>query len=201
MYGSNNRTVAELVYDISKNIHDKAVVHVLDVGVGFGFLAQNLAENCVMHGDLVEYEGYDQDDVKNYLNNKAWRIQVHGVEANKEYQGSGAHNFFYADVAYETIQEFMEHDVRIYDIAVASDVLEHLSQDDAVKVLDFLEKNSTYVVISVPTFFYKGHDEISEFEYHRCHFSTKFMLDRGYNMVESTGDSNTYVLSTVKAFK
>lgn len=96
---------------------------VLDVGTGMG--------------DYLEL-------IRNYLKPD---VVVHGVEVWEPYVKEYALDQRYNQLFIEDVREMTEFG---YDLVILGDVLEHMPEDDAVKLWETISKQAKYALISIP---------------------------------------------------
>lgn len=96
---------------------------VLDVGTGMG--------------DYLEL-------IKTYISSD---VVVHGVEVWEPYVEEYSLKERYDQLFIQDVREMTEFN---YDLVILGDVLEHMPEDDAVKLWDAISKQARYAIISIP---------------------------------------------------
>lgn len=132
---------------------------ILDVGCG--------------QGDYLEY-------IKSYLNPN---IQIDAIEIWEPYitqyrLRERYNNLFEADA-----REFDNYN---YDLVICGDVLEHMIEDDAIKLWDKISKQAKYAIISIPIIHHpQGAYEGNPYEiHHEEDWNTERVLNKFKNIVK-----------------
>jgi hypothetical protein len=107
---------------------------VLDVGVGFGKLGFLIREYLEARNGR--------------LSKKQWKIELIGVEIHRPYI-SIVQNTLYDKIVYGHIAEKLSS-LGKFDVAVLSDILEHMEKQEGHALLERLQKQSKYILVALP---------------------------------------------------
>ena len=122
-----------------------------------------------------------------------------GIEIEKSYLDKFKLNFHYDSVIMEDIRVFIDRADDSADLAIFGDVLEHLEEDDMIKVLDKAVDKFEFIIINSPVGFQEHVHEIPS-ENHRCGLDKKTL--EKYNIIEyNTFCNNTMFNSLIKGRK
>ena len=136
---------------------------VLDLGMGTGKYGFLIREQSDLAGGRVDRE--------------TWQMRIDGVEGYEAYIGGHQHAI-YDSITISDIVEFLSRaDSGSYDIALALDVVEHFTPNDAIAFVNDALRVSTYVLISTPKGFYAKCDAANELETHRSWWPTKALKE------------------------
>jgi len=121
---------------------------ILDVGVGFGGLGMMFREIVdIRWGRVHKHE---------------WEVIIDGVEINKDYMNP-LWSYIYDSVFLRNALEMLPDFDKKYDVVFLGDIIEHLTKEDAQKLLELSVKVSNkYVVITTPTSFRDNKAEVDK---------------------------------------
>lgn len=151
-------------------------VRVLDVGVGngrMGFLAREYGHqpwHPRSRGDGVE---------------------VHGIEGYEPYIGDvqrAIYDRLVIGEALATLDRLAAEGER-YDLAIASDILEHFEPDDGRRLLARCLAVAGLLLVATPRAFFEQDDEHNVLEVHRSHWPEHELLRAGATAVLHRGES------------
>ena len=133
--------------DILKS--ENKLVHnaTLDIGVGSGTYVNWLKHRYDGKGDYLSNQGP--------LAQSKWT----GVEVWKPYLSEFDLDSKYDSIINEDIRQVDYAKIGPFDVAIAGDVLEHMSKEDAITVVDKVLDVSTYLFISIPIIHYPQAEE------------------------------------------
>lgn len=111
---------------------------VLDLGVGFGKIGWLVREYLEAWNDRV-------------LKNQ-WSINLIGIEIFEDYHKDGLQRLLYDDIIYEDILNIIEifPIVNRIDLICAIDVIEHLTKDSAMCLLEEIKDIGNNILLSIP---------------------------------------------------
>lgn len=105
---------------------------VLDIGIGFGRWGFNIREL------LDIFKGrYSRED---------WKTVINGIEIWPRYI-TDHHRYIYNNLFIMNIEDFFKSNKQNYDVIIAGDILEHLSKDKALTVINNLRLITDKVLI------------------------------------------------------
>ncbi len=129
------------------------VTTVLDIGAGKGTY-KRLCDGFIVYKDLPP--------ITPILQNATWT----GVEVWKPYIDEYELDNLYDNIINEDIRS-IQKDLSEYDLIFAGDVIEHMSKDDAVKLVKTLSKKSKILIVSIPLGYHpQGEHNNNPFEIH-----------------------------------
>ena len=105
---------------------------VLDIGIGsgkYGFLAREYTDNW-----------------NNYLDEN--KVRIDGIEIFPEYV-KNIHYKIYDTIYIADALEILP-DLKVYDLIIASDILEHFCQKDGIKFLDLIKQHCKKAIVITP---------------------------------------------------
>ena len=139
-----------------KEINPKTI---LDVGAGMG--------------DYLEY-------IRSYLDKS---IKVDGIEVWEPYVEKYRLKDRYDSLFIEDAREFNNFE---YDVVICGDVLEHMSEDDALKLWDKISKSAKHAIISIPIIDHpQGAYDENPYEIHvKEDWDTRQVLEKFKGIVE-----------------
>ncbi len=149
---------------------------VLDIGVGngrMGFLAREYGHqpwHPRARGDGVE---------------------VHGIEGYEPYIGDLQRSIYDRLLIGDAVEvlERMAAEHQRYDLAIAADILEHFTPQEARRFLGQCLAVADLVAVATPRTFFEQADEENPFETHRSHWPEHELARAGATAVLSRGDS------------
>ena len=157
-----------LIHDMVRIICIIKPKKVLDIGCGFGkwgFLCREFT-----------------DIIANRYNPKDWQVQIDAIEIFKDYI-TPVHNYIYDNITIGDIRKMIIVD---YDLIILGDVLEHMTKEEALKVLEDCRKSGKNVVISTPKgYMPQGKVLDNENERHIFGFEMKEMHDLGATIIDA----------------
>lgn len=135
----SNYTNVGPIMNMVRSINKQSPIRsVLDIGIGFGkygFLLREFLD--------VRVNRYDKE---------SWQTRIDGIEIWPAYVNK-LHRYIYDRIYIGSVMKFSIS--RIYDLVIMSEVLEHLTKDDGLKLLNNLSFN-TALVITTPQHFAQG---------------------------------------------
>lgn len=111
---------------------------ILDVGVGSG-----------TYSDLYQNKYFQRSNFQ-WIGIEIWKPYIEQFNLLEKYD----------QIINQDIKSFLEQTTDFYDIIFLGDVLEHMSQEDAIKVHNLALLKSSFVIVSIPL----GHYPQGEFE-------------------------------------
>jgi hypothetical protein len=126
-------------------------VRILDVGIGVG-----------TYGKLLKNMGYKMDGIE------IWLPYITKYDLNALYD-----NIIIGNV--------MTYDTRNYDVIILGDILEHLSVDDGLRLMDRVEKCGQVCIVAVPYQSDQGAWEGNVYETHHQNDLTNEVVLKRYN--------------------
>lgn len=167
MPSSASESIPYLIDFIRK--HRPDLKSVLDVGIGFGKVGFLLRE----YFDVKNHSAFKPSD---------WHLHLTGVDIYDDYLSELQH-LLYDEIIIGDIFEVLP-DLKQYDLAVLSDVLEHLDKDEGHQLIKSLFKHASDIIITTPVGFLdhpaKGDNP------HEAHKSGWELVDfEQYSVVES----------------
>lgn len=112
---------------------------ILDVGCGFGrwgFLGREVLEVWNLR-----------------YNKKDWKIKIDAVEIFKDFI-TPVHRYLYDEIIIGDIRKVAK-DLKEYDLIIMSDIIEHLTKEDGLKIVDELLEKCKWMIIQTPLGFRK----------------------------------------------
>jgi hypothetical protein len=162
--------------------HANRINSVLDIGVGFGkwgFLSREYIYTWKKDLTLLEYRNYKD-------------FKVDAIEIFKDIitpLQNEIYNEIYLGCATEIINE-----VDDYDLIILGDIIEHLSKEDGMILLDKCIKKSMYTILSTPIIFNEGRDVLgNEHEKHKCVWSLEDFKKPNLRHVEIVGNQRMII--------
>lgn len=157
--GSYYQNIPEIM-DVVKRLKPSTV---LDIGCGSGKYGEEIKKalpNCEIHG-IEGYEGYKNPMWDNY--NEVKIKDVRNLEREGSFEGLG---YDEVDLLYgrKKIDQCVMYPGKAYDLYLLIDIIEHLSKEDAFKLLDKIPQDAN-IIISIP-WDYDQHDEINPLQNH-----------------------------------
>lgn len=144
---------------IIKKIKEMNPKTILDIGAGMG--------------DYLEY-------IRSYLDKS---IKVDGIEVWEPYVEKYRLKDRYDSLFIEDAREFNNFE---YDVVICGDVLEHMSEDDALRLWDKISKSAKYAIISIPIIDHpQGAYDENPYEIHiKEDWDTEQVLEKFKSIVE-----------------
>lgn len=108
-----------------------------------------------------------------FIKQKLRKCFIIGLDGFHKYLTGVYVREFYNNVIEARVEELLNGNIRVKsDLILCMDVVEHFEKEDALKLLGWLQKQKTPVIISTPLFKYKqGAVEGNALEEHKCWFS------------------------------
>jgi SAM-dependent methyltransferase len=130
--------------------------------------------------DVGPGEGHYLEFIKGFVGDD---IRVDGIEIWEPYVER-----FQLDKRYDNLYvgDVRNHENFDYDLVVFGDVLEHMSEEDALRVWDKASKQARYAIISIPIIHHpQGVHDSNPYEVHvEEDWSTKKVLDSFHSIVD-----------------
>ena len=137
-------------------------VRILDVGVGVG-----------TYGKLLKGMGYRMDGIE------AWLPYIMKYDLKKLYD-----NIIIGNV--------MTYDTSNYDVIIMGDILEHLSIDDGLRLMERIEKRGQVCIVAVPYEMDQGVVDENVYEVHHQNDLTNEVVLKRYKNLNLLFKSNCY---------
>lgn len=157
-----------LIHDMVRLIKIINPKSVLDVGCGFGkwgFLCREMLD--------IAYERYEKKD---------WKVQIDGVEIFKSYM-TPVHSYIYNNISNVDIRKSLIGEK--YDLIILADVLEHMTKEEALCVLNSARVMGKHVIVSTPKgLMEQGKVLGNENERHIFGFEMKELYDMGAQVID-----------------
>ncbi len=135
---------------------------VIDVGIGFGKYGLMLREYLELWGTTEEEQKLPQ------YNRDRWQHTVHGVEVFEDFI-KDYHRYFYNKIFIGKIQDAIFSIDSDYDMAILSDVIEHMSKEEGSAVLQEFKNRSKYIIVTMPNGMRaQGVMYGNQYEEHKC---------------------------------
>jgi len=143
------------LYPVASFVRDLSPARVLDVGIGFGLYGAL----CRQILDIAEGR-YARD---------TWKASIIGVEAFAQYR-TPLWDFVYDRVEIGTAPEVLDR-VPPADLAILCDVIEHLTKDAGMRLVETLLNKAEAVVVSTPLVFMNDPNSYTEMNDKEQHLS------------------------------
>jgi hypothetical protein len=137
-------------------------VRILDVGIGVG-----------TYGKLLKNMGYKMDGIE------AWLPYIMKYDLTKLYDNV-------------IIGNVMTYDTSNYDVIIMGDILEHLSIDDGLRLMERIEKCGQVCIVAVPYEMDQGIVDKNVYEVHHQNDLTNAVVLNRYNNLNLLFKSNCY---------
>jgi hypothetical protein len=137
---------AEQLKAENKLVHNTA----LDIGPGEGAYLNWLTHKYIPGGDKFQTLEQQWDINAGPLAGNKWT----GVEVWEPYIKEFKLESRYDTIINQDVRELDYDSIGPFDVAVAGDVLEHMTKEDAVKVVDNILNVATFLFISIPIIHY-----------------------------------------------
>ena len=115
------------ILDWFKN-HQSELHNILDVGVGSGTYVKLIKEDSNICAK------------SNWVGVEAWKPYIEKYNLLSRYN----------TIINQDIRNLNWKDIKTFDVAIAGDVLEHITKDDAIRLVDEILNISTHLIISIP---------------------------------------------------
>lgn len=110
---------------------------ILEIGIGFG-------KYSVLAREYLEIYG------ANRWEKKDWKVIIDGVEIYKPYITDRIKYYYNNIYNDDIIKLFKNNQIQQYDLILMTDVLEHLSKEDGLYVLEQILSHSKKAILAVP---------------------------------------------------
>ncbi len=139
---------------------------ILDIGSGYG-----------KYGLL--YREYLNEDYLNTQDKAKRFLHMDSIEAFEKYV-SPIHKFIFNNIFIGNALNIVYTLERSYDLITIVDVLEHFDKDNGIRMLEYLLKQGSTVLISTPKYVGYQEVEINEYEKHVSQWTTRNFMSLGY---------------------